>query len=108
MSKDNFSFIEQWLIDNSGRIEEVFYYRKVNGEYAEDEESDAKEIIDSLLQGFKAAMLESLPRSREYAETTGEPTFVEISATGAVTGYNEALDDVVAALETLVNSKGES
>jgi len=119
MSKDNFSFIDEadkWLdaAYARGQLSGVDGKKPMINDLKQ-------ELRKAVLEGFKAAMLEHLPPNwtDEPPETIPEwlkkhpqlsPNLPENArlqvAYSRAFGYNQALDDVRQALETLVNSKG--
>lgn len=102
MSKDNFSFID-----------EVFEQYQL-GDATLKHQKAIEQAKQELQQGFKAAMLEGLPEKKMFRTVTWSDGIQSEEVVGhndwsnhMGKGYNQAIEDVCQALETLVNSKEE-
>lgn len=56
---------------------------------------------DDAEQALYTLLMEKMPKKLKYAEFTEDPTFVDIQATGVVTGHNQAVREMVSTLNKL-------
>lgn len=111
MSKDNFCFIDEVVEVSLGEKHQGYAWAKLSPKSKK-----------AFRQGFKAAMLERLPQNwtdeppetiavwlEEHPQVSPElPENARLQvAYSRAFGYNQALDDVRVALETLVNREGD-